>query len=796
MFIIEMFEGAQRPVIVTYPGRFQPFHLGHADVFRSLQAKFGSDNVYIVTSNKTNSDDSPFNYSDKLRFMHAAGVPDHNIVESNQPYKLPDQFESRKADIIFITAVGSPDATRLRPGSVKKDGSPSYYQKLPANLGECKTADQHGYVVIADERAKTITVGGRECNVSHGTACRQLWNEIRNKPQQRAEFVKQLYGRADPELAQILDKIPDGSEPPAPKPSPKLKKVKVPTAMEEGWLDKAKEVATWYLKKDGDVIRTVNGEPFTFKTKQDAVNWAIRNYKISYEQQRILPTTNPDKNLITDMPGKLGNLAKEEEDNPIVLSKDDLVDVYLSGRHRGDIVRKKVGERIPNNMVNAYIAKVAEKFKLNPNAFVYGPSKTPTEGFNSKQEVIDHFVRQGKSAASGAAAWERGWRGPQPKKKKLRPPVRSYHDDLDDKRYGEVSEDAAGVGVVKGGNDPRYMTATMGDDNDVTPDTLNQMMRGYNLIGKKSTGKQRPVKSTVGKGINEDLPPPEAARKTQIKGTLPTYLKARDVLDKSGVEGPALDFGAGAGHGTEHLGPDAKSYEPFPQGNFQPHYVDVSAIPSNSFKKIVNLNVLNVVPNVEGNRIRDSIVQNIGRVLAPGGIAIITTRGKDVLTIKGNPGPEPTSMISSIGTYQKGFTGKELLSYIQGVLGSGFEVSALKLGPAGVTIRKTEQSVDESDHDFSPMAWSAKEIGKQPTAHRMDMAPHERDEHDFRHEMDSLKHEFDKLYGESEITKYNVAEDAGGTGAGSVATSMGGGDGFGWSVFYKGLKQRRKKVNK
>ena len=78
----------------------------------------------------------------------------------------------------------------------------------------------------------------------------------------------------------------------------------------------------------------------------------------------------------------------------------------------------------------------------------------------------------------------------------------------------------------------------------------------------------------------------------------------------------------------------------------------------------------------------------------------------------------------------------------------------------------------------------------------MDMAPHERDEHDFRHEMDSLKHEFDKLYGESEITKYNVAEDAGGTGAGSVATSMGGGDGFGWSVFYKGLKQRRKKVNK
>jgi hypothetical protein len=60
----------------------------------------------------------------------------------------------------------------------------------------------------------------------------------------------------------------------------------------------------------------------------------------------------------------------------------------------------------------------------------------------SKQQVIDHFVKQGKSAASGAAAYERGWRGPETKAKpkELRQPPRSYHDDLDDKRYGEVDE--------------------------------------------------------------------------------------------------------------------------------------------------------------------------------------------------------------------------------------------------------------------------------------------------------------------------------------------------------------------
>lgn len=52
-----------------------------------------------------------------------------------------------------------------------------------------------------------------------------------------------------------------------------------------------------------------------------------------------------------------------------------------------------------------------------------------------------------------------------------------------------LSEDAAGVGVVKNSKDPRYVMATIGDQNDVTADTLPNMMRGYNLIGKKAKKK-------------------------------------------------------------------------------------------------------------------------------------------------------------------------------------------------------------------------------------------------------------------------------------------------------------------
>jgi hypothetical protein len=49
-----------------------------------------------------------------------------------------------------------------------------------------------------------------------------------------------------------------------------------------------------------------------------------------------------------------------------------------------------------------------------------------------------------------------------------------------------VQEEAAGVGVVKNSKDPRYVMATMGDQNDVTAQTLPKEMQAYGLIGRKN----------------------------------------------------------------------------------------------------------------------------------------------------------------------------------------------------------------------------------------------------------------------------------------------------------------------
>ena len=206
MFITELFESRGTKILVTYPGRFQPFHLGHKEVFDKLSATFGRDSVYIVTSNKTNPTDSPFNFSDKVQLMTAAGVPADRIIEVSNTYNIPSQFESQKHEIIFITAVGAPDAKRLNPDSTKKDGTESYFKSWQG-LDSAVTADQHGYVVVMPEEEKEIKIGSQVFDVSHGTDNRNLWKSIAKSGKKRTEYLVQMYGRADPNIAKILDKI-------------------------------------------------------------------------------------------------------------------------------------------------------------------------------------------------------------------------------------------------------------------------------------------------------------------------------------------------------------------------------------------------------------------------------------------------------------------------------------------------------------------------------------------------------------------------------------------------------------
>jgi hypothetical protein len=183
-----------------------------------------------------------------------------------------------------------------------------------------------------------------------------------------------------------------------------------------------------------------------------------------------------------------------------------------------------------------------------------------------------------------------------------------------------------------------------------------------------------------------DMPPLENAQRTQLgSSTIPSYAKAREILSS---KNRILDFGAGRGQGASLIGAD--TFEPYPREGFNPSFSNVADIPSGSYDGLTSLNVLNVMPR----EVRDDAVRNIGRILADDGEAVITTRGRDVMTAKGVDGPEPMSRITTADTYQKGFTQQELTDYVSNVLGENFVVGSLpqKIGAAGVLVKKTKAS--------------------------------------------------------------------------------------------------------
>jgi hypothetical protein len=102
-------------VVVVYSGRFQPFHKGHYATYDHLVKKFGKDNVYVGTSNVTDSKKSPFNFKEKKIIMTKMfGIPSNKIVNIRNPYAPEEILNKYDEDTTgFITVVGEKDQNRL-----------------------------------------------------------------------------------------------------------------------------------------------------------------------------------------------------------------------------------------------------------------------------------------------------------------------------------------------------------------------------------------------------------------------------------------------------------------------------------------------------------------------------------------------------------------------------------------------------------------------------------------------------------------------------------------------------------
>ena len=151
-FLIESILGEADSIdnkVVVYAGRFQPFHKGHYATYSHLVKKFGKDNVYIGTSNKTDNNKSPFNFKEKVMIITKMfGIPKSKIVQVKNPYVPTEVLKKFDKDTTaFITVVGKKDASRL---------GGKFFTPYKDNL-DFEGYEDKGYVYIAPNQSNPIS---------------------------------------------------------------------------------------------------------------------------------------------------------------------------------------------------------------------------------------------------------------------------------------------------------------------------------------------------------------------------------------------------------------------------------------------------------------------------------------------------------------------------------------------------------------------------------------------------------------------------------------------------------------
>lgn len=140
-------------ILAVYPGRFQPFHKGHGEVYKWLKQKFGQ--ATIATSSKVELPKSPFNFNEKKQMMELAGVASSDIKEVKNPYiatEILDHYDPKTTVLVF--AISEKDMQEDPRFSFKptKSGAPSYLQPFTKNaknlepFGDPKKP--RGYVIV------------------------------------------------------------------------------------------------------------------------------------------------------------------------------------------------------------------------------------------------------------------------------------------------------------------------------------------------------------------------------------------------------------------------------------------------------------------------------------------------------------------------------------------------------------------------------------------------------------------------------------------------------------------------
>lgn len=190
--------GEQRTIAI-FPGRFQPFHAGHYSIYRALVEKFGKENVYIATSDKTDPTKSPFGFNEKKDIITKMfDIPEEMVVQVKNPYAPVEITGNMPDNTVVVTAVSEKDSERLTGGK--------YFTPYDGEKATQGFKDK-GYFIVAPEMQ--LQLQGK--NIS-GTQVRALLGNPNITDEAKEEIFTMIYGKFDPDIFKKIVKTTTDSE--------------------------------------------------------------------------------------------------------------------------------------------------------------------------------------------------------------------------------------------------------------------------------------------------------------------------------------------------------------------------------------------------------------------------------------------------------------------------------------------------------------------------------------------------------------------------------------------------------
>ena len=170
--------------IVIMPGGFHPFHAGHAALYNSIKEKYGEgSDIYVAASN--NQKERPFPFEIKEKLAQLSGVQPGEFVQVKSPFvpkEITDKYDPDKDTIVFVRSEKDKDEYP-KPGAVKKDGSPGYFQHIDTAQRGAQPFSKVGYMDYLPVK--------EFAGITSATQIRDTWPSLNDD--QREEFVTHIY---------------------------------------------------------------------------------------------------------------------------------------------------------------------------------------------------------------------------------------------------------------------------------------------------------------------------------------------------------------------------------------------------------------------------------------------------------------------------------------------------------------------------------------------------------------------------------------------------------------------------